>query len=131
MTKNEKSVIGLTGEQIEVFADGLYYFANLDGVHENEIQVIREFLNDVGRSDYIERLPAVEFSVERASRVLDTSYLRRLFLRACLVVCMSDHALTTAEEDALEFLASVLAIDTSLRELKAELEETPGATAGF
>lgn len=124
MTTNAGKVGGLTTSQIEVFADGLYYFANLDGVHENELEVIREFLNESGHPDYFEKLSTVEFTVERAFRVLDTSYLRRLFLKACLVTCMSDHTLTPAEEDAMEFLVHVFGAATSLQELQDELKES-------
>ena len=41
---------GLTREEVEVFAHGLYYIASRDGIDASEEKLIREFLEESNRS---------------------------------------------------------------------------------
>ena len=113
---------GLTEAQAKVIARALYHVATLGGVHEREIAIIRDFLRDAGLADYEARLPDEPFDVDEARRILDTSFLRRLLLKAAILVVRADHEVSDEERDALRFLAGALGLADDLADLEKEVE---------
>lgn len=113
----------LTPEQVTVFAAGLYYVANVDGVSESELSVIREFLSDTGHADLIDRLPSIDFEIERAVEVLDTSFLRTLFLKACVLLVGADGSVSPEEREAIEFVAAAFGVDKEVDAILSEVAD--------
>lgn len=115
----------MTTAQIETIADGLYLIATLGGVHEQELEIVKTFLRDAGHVGYVDQLGARSFEVEEAVTVLNTQFLRRLFIKAAILLVRADHVVTTEERDLLEFLARAFGL---LEELGALEQEVDGQT---
>jgi tellurite resistance protein len=73
---------GMPREAIEEFARGLFHIASVDGIEPREEKLIREFLAESGCKLAFEQLGDAGFSPIDAAQVLDTSYMRRVFVRA-------------------------------------------------
>jgi hypothetical protein len=101
----------LSKKQIEVFAAGLYHLAACDGVDESETRIIHEFLKDAGAGELIGSLESLSFDPVSAYQVLGTSWLRRLFLRAALLVIRSDGTVSSEEQEAIEWMAGAFGVE--------------------
>lgn len=119
----------LTRDQVAVFAAGLQYVAAVDDVTEDERAVIREFVTDAGYPDLIEGLDDLPFDIDQAVAALDTTFLRGLFIKACILLVRADGSISEEERGALRFLSSAFErnddIDELERELAAETPEMP------
>ena len=100
---------GLTPEQVDVFARGLYYLASLDGIADREADLITEFIRDTGAPISVEDLQQSSFSPIEAAQVLE-SYLRRIFLKAAFALVRADGEVGYAERRAIAELADVFGI---------------------
>ncbi len=109
-------------DQVEIFARGLYHLASVDGIDERELTVIREFLSEAGQSSLFEQLSQRPFDLHEAHDVLETSFLRRLFIRAAIVLVRADGELSAAERTAVEGLADAFGQSDLLGELEAEVD---------
>ncbi len=122
-TNDDKTL--MRPDQAEVFARGLYFLANIDGIDDQEIAIIRDFLEEVGRPELMDELATNEFDSLNAADVLSTSFLRRIFLKTALVLVRADGVLSDAEMDAIRGIAARFGLDDGLDEL---LTETEGLT---
>jgi tellurite resistance protein len=118
---NASSSGALTTEQVTVFAAGLRYVADVDGITEHEQQVIREFLTEAGHPELLDRLETLDFEIERAVEVLDTTFLRTLFIKACVLLVESDGALSELEREALDFVAAAFGMQGQLPAIQEEV----------
>lgn len=96
---------GLTPEVIEVFARGLYHLANVDGIDESEEELIREFLHETNSTLRYEELAGASFSAMEAAMVLQTSHIRRVFVKASVAMVKADGVFSDAERHALGEIA--------------------------
>jgi tellurite resistance protein len=96
---------GLTPEVIDVFARGLFHLANVDGIDEREANLIREFLQETGSALAYDELQSSEFSVMEAALVLETSHIRRTFMKAAIAMVKADGVYSDAERKAIGELA--------------------------
>jgi tellurite resistance protein len=119
---SEHAGFHLSKKQVAVFAAGLYHLAACDGVSEEETAIIREFLSDAGARDLVDQLESMSFDPVSAYEVLETSWLRRLFLRAALLVIRSDGKVTDQEQEAIEWMAGAFGVEGGYVALSAELE---------
>jgi hypothetical protein len=121
MSDASRADTGLTPDQIAVFASGLYHVAMVGGVHETEVSLIREFLNDAGAPELEASITRTPFDIERAVVALDTSFLRRLFLKACILMVFADHEVTEDEREVLTFFARAFGLTEDLQSLEDEV----------
>jgi Tellurite resistance protein TerB len=105
MTDATPSAGGLTPEVIDVFARGLFHLANVDGIDAREEKLIREFLAETGSSLRYEDLPSSSFSAMEAAMVLETSHIRRVFVKAAVAMVKADGVYSDAERHAIGQLA--------------------------
>ena len=105
MTDATSSSGGLTPEVIDVFARGLYHLANVDGIDEREEKLIREFLEETGSDIKYEELSCTSFSPFEAAMVLETSHIRRTFVKAAVAMVKADGVFSDAERHAVGELA--------------------------
>lgn len=105
--------------QAEVFAQGLYYLASVDGIDEREIQLIRTFLVEAGHPELAGTLAAEAFDLEAAVRQLPTSFIRRVFLRTAIALINADGKVSAAEDFALRTIANRFGLAADLPELLA------------
>ena len=109
-------------EQVKVFARGLYHLANTDGIDEREIAVIKEFLDETGTPELMDGVTEGEFDLNEACEILDTSFLRRIFLKAAVVLVRADGEFTDAEQSAVQDVAQAFGLEEALDELFAEVD---------
>jgi hypothetical protein len=112
----------MTAEQMDFFAEGLYRLATVDGVHESEIKVIKEFLNEVGHDAYLKSLGEGEFDESQLPWIFDTTHLRRVFLKTCFVLIKADHEVSDAEKSMITDFANHLGLVDALDELEKSVE---------
>ena len=112
----------LSREQTQTIAAGLYHLAAVDGVHEDEVAMIRAFLVEVGEPELADRLPELTFDPVEAYAVLESSWLRTLFLRAAVRLIEADRDVTPAEADTLDWMARVFGIEGGLAALRKGAE---------
>ena len=112
----------LSKRQIEVFAAGLYHLSACDGITEEETSIIHDFLVDAGDPGLTESLAAMPFDPVHAYQILETSWLRRLFLRAALLVIQSDGRVSTEEQETIDWMASAFGIEGGYSVLVEELQ---------
>lgn len=114
---------GYSEEEIEIIARGLYWLANVDGIEDRELDVIREFLHDVGSSWTVEKIQATDFDPRELPVVLETSFLRRSFLKAAVALVAADGKITKRERQALKKCARLFGLSESdYQELEDEAQ---------
>lgn len=96
---------GLTPEVIDVFARGLYHLANVDGMDDREEKLITEFLEESGSDIQFSDLRNTAFSAIEAAMVLETSHIRRVFVKAAVAMVKADGVYSDAERHAIGELA--------------------------
>ena len=113
----------LRPDQVRAMAQGLYWLAQIDGVTEQERDLIQTFLEDGGLELKVESLAALPFSLEGLLFSLDTLFLRRTFLRSCVLLARADGTVSAQEMAELRRLAQALGIDEPLDSLVSDLHE--------
>lgn len=109
----------LDRDQIDVIARGLYHLANVDGIDDSERQVIRQFVTEAGHPDLLDTLSERPFDLNEAYDVLETRFLRRLFLKAAIVLVRADGKFTEEEQVAFTGVAYAFGEQEALSDLKA------------
>lgn len=103
MTESNES--GLTPEHAEVFARGLFYLANVDGMEDREERLIKEFIAESGAPISYDQLKDSSFSATEAAMVLETTWIRRVFLKAAIALVKADGHFSDAERHAIGEIA--------------------------
>jgi uncharacterized tellurite resistance protein B-like protein len=112
----------LRPDQVRTMAHALYHLANVDGVSESELEIIRSFLKDGGLDLDPEALSKIPFSLEGLLHSLDTMFLRKTFLRICVLLAKADGTVSAEELAELRRLSQALGIDEPFDHLVEDLE---------
>ncbi len=121
---------GLTPEVVATIARGLYWIANVDGIVDSETAVIDEFLRETGSEWDLQRVQESPFDPRELPAVLETSFLRRLFLKAAVALVAADGGLSESEAIVLRRSARLLGLsDRAYGELEGEARTLSIATA--
>lgn len=112
MTESNQSG-GLTQEHAEVFARGLYHLANVDGMEEREERLIKEFLAESGAPISFEDLATSSFSVTEAALALETTWIRRVFLKAAIALVKVDGHFSDPERHAIGEIADAFGMSNA------------------
>ncbi len=104
---------GLTPEEVDVFARGLYFLATRDGIDPREEKLIKEFLEEAATELTWKDLESSAFSPLEAAQVLETTYLRRIFVKAAVALVKADGHYSDNERRALGEIADAFAIDNA------------------
>lgn len=100
----------LTPDEVGVFARGLYYLATRDPITADEERIIREFLVETKADLRYEQLADGDFDALEAAQTLQATYLRRIFVKAAMVLVHSDGMFSPNERRALGEIADVFGI---------------------
>ncbi len=104
---------GLSVEAADLFARGLYFLANVDGLEEREEELIRDFIDESGSTVKFEALADSSFSVHEAAMVLETSFQRRIFIMAAVALVKADGVFSDAERRALGEIADAFGLSNA------------------
>jgi hypothetical protein len=113
----------LRPDQVRAMAQGLYWLALIEGVTEREKALLQDFLREGGLQLDLETLAGIPFSPEGLLASLDTLFLRKTFLRTCILMAKADGAVSSQEMTELRRLAQAMGIDEPLDALIAEVEQ--------
>lgn len=122
MIINRHAEDALRPDQVRAMAHGLYALAAIDGVTEKEEELLQSFLKEGGLDLDLESLANIPFSLEELLYSLDTVFLRRTFLKVCILMARADGVVTDAETSELRRIAQVMGVDEPLDSLIADLE---------
>ncbi|GEM_PF-960991 len=100
-------------EELDVFVRGLYYLAKVDGIDPREERLIVEFLRETQAGITFEDLQGSTFDPREAAVVLETSYLRRVFVRAAIALVKADGRFTDAERRAIGEIADAFGMSNA------------------
>jgi tellurite resistance protein len=112
MTEPQKSE-GITPEEAEIFARGLYFLASVDGLEEREKKLIVDFLAESGSSLSFEDLQGSSFSPLEAAMILKTSFMQRIFVKAAIALVKADGKFSDAERQALGEIADAFGMSNA------------------
>jgi hypothetical protein len=104
---------GLAPEVVEVFARGLYHLANVDGIDEREKTLIREFLAEAECGLTLENLADGSFSALEAAMVLETTFLRSVFVKLAIAMVKADGVFSDAERQAIGEIADAFGMSNA------------------
>jgi hypothetical protein len=113
----------LRPDQVRAMAQGLYWLAQIEGVSEHERTLLQDFLREGGLDLDLETLAAVPFSLEGLMVSLDTLFLRKAFLRTCILMAKADGSVSQQEMAELRRLSQTMGINESLDSLMADVED--------
>jgi uncharacterized tellurite resistance protein B-like protein len=101
---------GLTSEHADIFARGLFHLASVDGIEDREERLIKEFLAESGATVGYESLGDSPFSPVEAAMMLDTTWIRRVFMKAAIALVKADGKFSDAERHAVGEIADAFGL---------------------
>lgn len=110
---NESKMGGLSVEAADLFARGLYYVANVDGVEAREEALLREFIDEAGCTLRYEELAAASFSMHEAAMMLESTFQRRMFVTAAIAMIKADGDFSSQERQVLGEIADVFGLSNA------------------
>ncbi len=117
--------IPLTSAQAEAIARSLFHIAQSDGLHEREAALVASFWAESGGSmnalsDLSRRGP---LSNEELAAVLDTTELRKLFIKTALLLAFADGQVSGSESELVRKYAADLGQADSLGLLEEQVKD--------
>ena len=109
-------------EQALTFAAGLYALASSDAIDAREQELIDEFLKEAGVTDMGGQLSTLSFDPVHAYQVFESSWLRRLFLKAALLLVKIDGEVTEPEKETLAWMTDAFGVSGGYEALSAQVE---------
>ena len=105
---------GLKAHEVEVFARGLWYLATIDGeADEREEKLIKEFLEEAQSDLGWAEVTRGDFSPLEAANLLETTFLRRIFMKVAVALVHADGVYTDNERTAIGEFADVFGMSNA------------------
>lgn len=102
----------LTFEHVKSLAAGMYAVARVDGVHDREMSMIREFYESCTRAGDPPLSDVVQgFDIEAATGLFETPELAKMFVKSLILLAFADGEYAKAEDDLIREYAGKLSID--------------------
>jgi tellurite resistance protein len=104
----------LRPQEIEVFARGLWYLATIDGASDpREEALIREFLEETKSTLTWAEVTRGDFAPLEAANLLESSFLRRIFMKLAVALVHADGVYTDNERKAIGEFADVFGMSNA------------------
>jgi len=105
----------LNFEQVKVLTHGLMTLAKVDGIHDNEMALIREFYESCARAGdpKLEEVAKGSFQIDKAKRLFDTPELSKLFVKSLILLAFADGEYADAEADLIREWAASLGVSSA------------------
>ncbi len=111
----------LRPDQVRAMAHGLYHLAKVDGITVQERELIRTFLREGKVEMDLDALGKVPFSLEELLYSLDTIFLRKTFLKVCVLLAKADGKVTDEEVSELRRMSQAMGVEESFDAVVADL----------
>ena len=114
----------LNFDQVKVLTHAMMALAKVDGIHDNEMSLIREFYESCSRAGdpRLEEVARGSFQVDGAKALFDTPELSKMFVKSLILLAFADGEYASAEDDLIREWA--LALGVSSAEVDALYEAT-------
>ncbi len=121
----------LDPQEVEAFARGLWILTTADGeAHASEQALIREFLADTGGVVSWEQVTAGDFVPVDVADALQSTFLRRVFMKAAVALVHADGVYTDKERQMVGEFAQVFGMShTEFGELEQAAKRVDLAAA--
>ncbi|MEO1231673.1 MAG: TerB family tellurite resistance protein [Myxococcota bacterium] len=97
-------------EHVKVLAHALLAVARVDGVHDNEMALVREFYDSCTRlgDPRLEEVASGPFDPESARELFGTPELAKLFVKSLILLAFADGTYASQEDQLIRQYAGVL-----------------------
>lgn len=104
----------LNFEQVKSLTHALLAVARVDGVHDSEMRLIREFYDSCARDGdpALEEVAKGQFDVGRAKTLFDTPELTKLFTKSLILLAFADGVYAKLEDDLVRNYAGELGLSS-------------------
>jgi uncharacterized tellurite resistance protein B-like protein len=102
----------LNFEQVKALTRAMLTVARVDGVHDHEMRMIREFYEGCSRTGdpRLEEIATGKFEIETAGALFNTPELAKMFLKTLMLLAFADGHYAKAEDDLIRDWASRMSI---------------------
>ena len=105
---------GLQPHEVEVFARGLWYLATIDGhADPREESMIKEFLTEANSNLTWAEVTRGDFAPIEAANLLESTFLRRIFMKVAVALVHADGVYTDNERKAIGEFADVFGMNNA------------------
>ena len=105
---------GLSPAEVEVFARGLWYLATIDGEADpREEGLIKEFLDEANSDLKWDDITSGEFAPMEAANLLETTFLRRIFMKLAVALVHADGVYTDNERRGIGEFADAFGMNNA------------------
>lgn len=103
----------LTFEHVKCLTTGMFAVAKVDGVHDREMALIREFYESCARTGdpRLEDVVRQSFDVEDARRLFEGNEMARLFVKSLILLAFADGSYAREEDTLIRSIAAQLGLD--------------------
>lgn len=103
----------LTFEHVKCLAAGMFAVAKVDGVHDREMALIREFYEGCARAGdpRLEDVVKQNFEIEEARRLFEGDDMARLFVKSLILLAFADGSYAREEDNVIRSIAAKLGLD--------------------
>jgi uncharacterized tellurite resistance protein B-like protein len=93
----------LTFDQVKAMTRAMLAVARVDGVHDNEMKLIREFYESCARAGdpRLEEIATGKFDIESARPLFNTPELSKMFIKTMILLGYADGRMAKAEDDLI------------------------------
>jgi tellurite resistance protein len=109
------SELDLNFEQVKVLTHALVTVAKVDGIHDNEMSLIREFYQSCARAGdpRLEDVAKGSFSIEKAKVLFDSPPLAKMFVKSTILLAFADGEYAQGEDDLIRQWGAALGVSPS------------------
>lgn len=102
----------LNFDQVKVLTHALFAVAKVDGVHDNEMALIREFYESCSRAGDppLSDIAGGPFDIELAKPHFESDEHKKLFLKSLVLLAFADGKYATLEDDLIRGYAEALGV---------------------
>lgn len=93
----------LSFEQVKAMTRAMLTLARVDGVHDHEMRMVREFYEGCSRQGdpRLEEVATGKFEVETAKTLFNTPELSKMFVKTMMLLAFADGHYAKAEDDMI------------------------------
>ncbi len=105
----------LTFEQVKALTRAMLTVARVDGVHDNEMKLVREFYESCTRAGdpRLEDIATGRFDPDQAKGLFDTPELARMFVKSLILLAFADGHYAKAEDEMIRSYAGAVGLQRS------------------
>lgn len=105
----------LNFDQVKVLTHALMALAKVDGIHDNEMALIREFYDSCARAGdpKLEEVAGGPFDIARAKPLFDTPEMAKLFVKSLILLAFADGVYAQQEDDLIREYAAALGVGSA------------------